>query len=128
MIRFDLSQLTPAIPSLTGVVFEISIQAYNSALTTYKVFNPRLAGNSVPITVSGIHVYVRPATGSGLGTEDINQGDEWGGVNVVASPMALPSPMPSGPLNSITPLVNSSLGIAVQSAADVIAIGFAEIK
>ena len=107
---------------------EISIQSYNSSLTTYKISSLRLVGSIAPVTLSNIHVYVRPASGSGLGTEDVNQGLNWAGLNVVAPVLAAPSPMPTGPMTTITPLTSSSVGVAVQSAADVITIGFAGIQ
>jgi len=128
VIRFDLSQLTPAVPSLNGAILEISIQSYNAANNEYKIFNPRIAGNATPVMISGLHVYIRPAAGTGLGTEDVNQGDLWSSVLTTAPAVALPSPLPTGPLTMANPLVTISLGVPAQSAADVITIGFLNIQ
>jgi hypothetical protein len=128
VIRFDLSALTPPVASLNGAILELSIDLYNTDSTTYKVFNPRLAGNTAPVTISGIHVYVRTAGGTGLGTEDVNQGLQWTQLTLTSEAMPLPSPLPSGPMTLITPLVTTSLGIAVQSSSDVITVGFGGIQ
>jgi hypothetical protein len=128
VIRFDLSALTPAVPALAGAILEISIQSYNSAQTTYKIFNPRIAGNTAAVLISGIHVYVRPASGAGLGSEDVNQGLGWANLNATAAPVALPVTLPTGPLTTATPLVNTSIGVDVQAVgADVITLGFSSI-
>jgi hypothetical protein len=128
VIRFDLSQLTPNVPALNGAILEVSILAYNTAQNEYKVYNPRIIGNAAPVSVSSIHVYVRPATGSGLGSEDVNQGDLCAAVKTTAAIAALPNPLPVGPIKTAIPLVNFALGITAQSAADVITIGFASIQ
>lgn len=127
VMRFDLSQMTPAIPALNGAILEISIKSYNSLNTTYKVFNPRLVGNTSAVTLTGLHVYVRPASGSGLGTEDIAQGLAWSQISSYAPIRALPSPLPAGPF-AVPALTGVSMGVASQSAADVITIGFAQIQ
>ncbi len=128
VIRFDLGLLNPLVAGLAGAVLEISVQSYNSGNTTYKIFNPRIYGNSLSITVTSIHAYVRPAVGSGLGTEDINQGTAWDSVSATAAPIAMPMPLPAGPMTGVLPLATTSLGIAVQSSADVITLGFKTIQ
>lgn len=128
VIRFDLGALNPLVANLTGAILEVSVQSYNSANTTYKIFNPRIYGNSSAITVTSIHAYVRPAAGSGLGTEDTNQGTAWDSVNATAAAIALPTTLPVGPMTGVMPLANTSLGIAVQSNADVITLGFKTIQ
>lgn len=128
VIRFNLSQLAPAVPALSNAVLEFSIQAYNSANTTYKIFNPRIAGNTAPVSIHGIHVYIRPAAGSGLGSEFVNGGCVWSSLNAIAAVAGLPSPMPTGPMTSVIPMAGSSLAIPVQSVADVITVGFASVQ
>lgn len=127
VIRYDLSQLAPNVPSLNGVILEVSIQSYNSAQTNYKVFNPRLAGNSSVVLISGIHAYVRAASDTGLGVEDINQGLTWSGASVTAAATPLPAPLPTGPMTAVKPLLTTTLGIQAQSTADVLTLGFAVI-
>ncbi|MGZ3721509.1 MAG: hypothetical protein ACXVA9_01180 [Bdellovibrionales bacterium] len=128
VIRFDLSTMTPAVPALSNATLEVSIALYNSMGTTYKIYNPRLTGTSAAVTLAGVHVYIRPASGSGLGTEDINQGLTWSQSNLLVPAVATPSPLPTGPMTSVNALTTTSIGAAVQSAADVITIGFAGIQ
>jgi hypothetical protein len=128
VIRFDLSVLTPTVAALNGATLEVSIALYNSVGTTYKIYNPRLVGNSAAVTLSDIHVYIRPATGSGLGTEDLDQGLTWTETNYMVPITAAPSPLPTGPMTTVPALTTLSAGAAVQSAADVITIGFAGIQ
>lgn len=128
VVRFDLSQLAPNVPKLNGAVLELSIQSYNAAGTTYKIFDPRVVGASAAVTLTGMHVYVRPDTGSGIGNEYVNQGNLWSTLNAVVPSIALPAPLPTGPMTSIAPMVGTSLAIPIQSAADVITVGFAEIR
>jgi hypothetical protein len=127
VIRFDLTQLTPPVPALNGAILELSVRSYNTAGNEYKVYDPRLVGNSATVTLQGLHVYVKQATDTGLGTEDVNQGDFWSGVQVTVAPNPLPSPLPTGPM-SIDPLTTITLGITALSTSDVITVGFASIK
>jgi len=128
VMRYDLSRLTPPVASLKGAILEITIRSYNIANSEYKISNPRLIGTTVPVTLNGIHVYIRPSTGTGLGIEDVNQGDFWSALNVTAAPVALALPLPSGPMTAAPPLTAISLGIQAQSAADMLTIGFADIQ
>lgn len=127
VLRFNLSQLTPAVPALNGVIIEVSVQSYNLAQSNYKVFNPRLVGNSTPTIIGSIHAYVRPASGTGLGVEDVNQGLQWSGLTVTAPVVATPSPLPTGPMTTVKPFINTSLAIQAQSSADVLTLGFSVI-
>jgi hypothetical protein len=128
VIRFDLSQLTPAVPALAGAILEISIRSYNIAMSTYKIYNPRIVGDSSPVRLTGLHIYVRPAAGSGLGTEDVAQGLEWSQITVQSMMTPIPIPLPAGPMSSVTPLTSRILGVGAQSGADVITLGFAQIQ
>ncbi len=128
VIRFDLSQLAPSVPKLAGAILELSVQSYNSAGTTYKIFDPRIVGASSAVTVSGMHVYVRPATGSGIGNEYVNQGNIWSSLSAIVPALAVPAPLPTGPMASITPMVGTSLAIPIQSSSDVITVGFADLR
>ena len=128
VVRFNLSNMTPAIAALNGATLELSIALYNSLGTTYKIFNPRLVGSTAQVTLNGMHVYIRPASGSGLGTEDVDQGLSWSQLSMIAPVIAAPSPLPTGPMTTISPLTSLSIGAAVQSAADVITVGFAGVQ
>lgn len=127
VIRFDLSQLTPPVPALAGAVLEIQIRSYSTGVDEYKIYSPRIVGNSVPVNVAGLHVYVRPATGTGLGIEDPSQGVAWSTVSVNLVPTSLPAPLPTGPMGVGEILSQFALAVAAQSAADVITIGIAEV-
>lgn len=128
VIRFNLSQLSPPVPALNGAILELSIQSYNNLNTTFKVFNPRLAGNNAAVKLSGLHIYLRTTGSSGLGSEDLNTGDLWAGVVANLPIKALPSPLPAGPMTSIAPLSSTTLAIDPLSASDQITIGFADIQ
>ncbi len=128
VLRFALSQLTPPIPALNGAYLEVSVRSYNTAQNEYRVYNPRIFGNSVPVHIEGIHAYVRPAAGTGLGTEDVIQGDQWSGVNATAGIFPMPGPLPAGPVTGAIPMATNALGIQSQSSSDVITLGFAVIQ
>lgn len=128
VLRFNLSELTPALSNLSGAVLELSIQSFNTGQNEYKIFNPRIYGNLRSINLSGIHIYVRPASGSGLGTEDVIQGDRWADVQATVRSAATPSPLPDGPVTSLPSITSIVLGVEAQSEADVITIGFAQIR
>ncbi len=128
VLRFNLSDLTPAVPSLSGAILEVSIQSFNSGQNEYKIFDPRIYGNPQGAIVTGLHLYVRPASGTGLGTEDVIQGARWAGVNIGVGPSAMPNPLPAGPVTSMSALTSITLGIAAQSSSDVLTIGFANIQ
>lgn len=128
VVRFDLSALSPTFSALNGATLEVSIAYYNSSHTTYKIYNPRLVGASSGVTLVNPHVYIRPAAGAGLGTEDLNQGLSWSQLSLSVPVVATPIPLPTGPMTSVPALTTISVGAAAQSAADVITIGFAGIQ
>lgn len=128
VIRFQLSQLNPPVPALANAILEISIQSYNASFSEYKVFNPRIIGATGPVRVSGMHVYIRQSAQTGLGIEDVNQGDLWSGVNYNVPMSLVPSPLPNGPITSVSPIVAQALAIQALSASDVLTIGFANIQ
>lgn len=128
VMRFNLSQLTPPIPALNNALLEVSVASYNSAFNKYKVFNPRVIGLTSPVRFTGLHVYVRPTSGTGLGIEDINQGTQWANINTMAQVFARPATLPTGPITGANPLTSISLGVQSQSTADSLTIGFAGIQ
>lgn len=124
VIRFQLAQLSPPVPKLASAVLEISIQSYNVNNSEYKVFNPRIIGATGPVDINGIHVYVRTSTGTGLGIEDVNQGDLWSNVKVTVPATAKPVTFPTTPYAAVSPMTSIPLAIQAQSATDVLTIGF----
>jgi mono/diheme cytochrome c family protein len=123
VMRFPLSGL--GIPALSGALLEIEVNMFSAG--EYKVARAKIMGNTSAITVSGVHVYVRPATASGIGLEDPNQGLAWTMITASVAASTLPTRLPTTPLTA-TPFVTGSLGIAQQSASDVLTIGFDDIQ
>ena len=119
--RFQLSALKPAVAVLSNAVFEVEIQYITS--DTYRISRPKIAGNTAAVKITGIHVYVKTASRSDLGDEDINSGNLWDIISITAPVFTLPNTLPTGPLGA-TPLDSRALNIPVQSTTDVMTIGF----
>lgn len=119
VIRFQLAQLNPAVPALAGAVLELEIQKSNP--TTYRINRPKIVGNTAPVQIDGIHVFVKPSGMAGLGVEDTNQGDLWADIAVTAQIAPRPAVLPSTPLTA-TPLQTQAIFIPIQSATDVITV------
>jgi hypothetical protein len=118
VVRFDLSQLDPAVPVLSGAILEVEIQMSNA--TEYRVSRLKIAGNTAAVTISGVHVYIN-------GSEDTSQGSVWNGLSATAPVFALPKTLPTRPLGA-TPLTTQALNIPLQSASDVMTIGIENIQ
>lgn len=123
LMRFPLSGL--GIPALSGALLEIEVNMFSPG--EYKVARAKIMGNTSAITVSGVHVYVRPATASGTGLEDPNQGLAWTMITASVAASTLPTRLPTTPLTA-APFVTGSLGIAQQSVSDVLTVGFDDIQ
>lgn len=126
VVRFQLSKLNPSIPALQNAVFEVEMQVVSEGSGEYRLSRPKLMGNSSTVTLSGIHVYIRPSTGTGFGSEDTQQGIVWASISAMLAPSALPNPLPAAPL-PVTPLTPLSETATVQSTSDFITIGFDQI-
>jgi mono/diheme cytochrome c family protein len=118
VLRFPLSGFN--IPALSKAILEVELNMFNAS--EYRVARAKIMGNSSPVTVHGLHVFMRPSTASGIGLEDPNQGMGWVNIVATANTSTLPNNLPTGPLTA-TPLVTTAIGIAVQSASDVMTIG-----
>jgi hypothetical protein len=125
VLRFDLSKLNPQVPALAGAILEVEILMSNP--TEYQVQNPKIAGISSAVQISGIHVFVNTSDGVGIGFEDINQGLFWTTSSVTIPATALPNPLPAGPM-SISSFENQPLEIQAQSTSDVMTIGFDTVQ
>ncbi len=122
IVRFDLSNLTPAVPALAGVYLEVQIIMINP--TEYRVSDLRIAGNLQTVNLTGIHILLNTSTGTGVGSEDPSAtATLWDNLSVSAPPTPLPSPLPTGPMTSVTPLTATSLDMQMLSASDVMTIG-----
>jgi len=125
ILRFQLSQLNPAVASLANAIFEVQIELVNS--TEYRVSNPRIGGNSAAVSVTGIHVFIKPSTANGIGSEDTSQGLAWTALTATAAIFQLPTPLPTRAI-SATPLNTTPLDIQVQSPSDIMTIGFDNLR
>lgn len=125
VMRFQLSQMTSVPASLNRAVLEIEIQTANA--NTYRINRIKIGGNTAAVSIRRIHVYVKTAGASGLGVEDLNQGNLWNSVVATAPVFALPANLPAGPL-AATPLSTTALFVEKLSATDVITIGIEEIQ
>ena len=125
VIRFPLSLLRPVVASLNNAILEVEVQMINP--TEYRVRNPKIVGNTAAVTLEGIHVYTRPASGMGIGIEDTAQGMAWVATAPVAPIVALPNPIPATPFKA-TSLETLSLSIMAQASSEVMTIGFSAVK
>lgn len=121
VMRFSLSSL--GVAALTGAIIEIEVQKVNA--TQYRLGRPKIAGNSAAVMVSGIHVFIKDASTTGVGAQDSSQGLAWTSVMASAPVFALPNTLPTTPL-AATPLTTSYMTVQAVSAtgADVFTIGF----
>jgi hypothetical protein len=119
VVRFPLASF--GIPSLSNALLEVEIQMVNT--TEYRVGRPKIMGNTAVVTVSGIHVFIKPSTQTtGIGTEDPDQGSNWVNLIAAAAISTLPATLPTGPL-AATPLTTIANEMQMQSASDMITIG-----
>lgn len=129
LLRFDLSKVTPAVAALNKAILELEIVAANP--TEYRFTNPKIAGSTAVVQLSGLHVLVKPAAVAGAGSEDTNQGDTWDGTSASVPVSTLPNPLPTTPL-AVTPLDTRAIGVGAFTSAgdlnDTITVGFDTLK
>jgi hypothetical protein len=125
VIRFQLSDLHPALPALSNAVLEIEMQLSNAS--EYHLKNIKIAGNTAAVNVTGVHVYIKTSADSGMGAEDNNQGQGWVSLVATAATSGLPNPLPTGPLN-VQPLTTQAIGVNVLSPNDLLTIGFDNLQ
>lgn len=117
LLRFALSDLKPAVASLATAVLELEIVAPNP--TEYRLTNPKVGGNTAAIQLTGLHVFVKPASVAGPGSEDMNQGDTWVGIVVDIPASTLPSPLPTTPL-TVAPLDTRAIAVGAYTSSNVL--------
>jgi len=126
VVRFDLSLLSPKFAGFEDAILELSIELINA--NEYHITHPRIAGSARAVEITGIHVFIKPSTTlTGFGTEDTDQGNVWDSLNVMAPMFTLPQPLPNGPM-AATPLAVQADNCAVQSASDMITVGFDQLQ
>jgi len=118
LIRFQLSQLAPNVPALANAILEIEVHMANP--TTYRMNRPKIVGNSAPVSLDGIHIFIKPAAMAGLGIEDPN-GAAWSVIAVTAAIAQRPATLPTTPL-AATPLRTNAIFMGMQSAADAVTV------
>ncbi len=123
-MRWQLSQVSPANALVTGAVFELEVQKLSA--TTYRVRYPKIAGLRSPVRVTGIHVFVKAATDTGVGVEDLGAGSAWENDVVTVPITTLPATLPATPLSITTfgPMDSFSMVIGVRSNQDAFTISF----
>ncbi len=129
VMRWQLSQLTPASALTNGAVFEIEVQQLSS--TTYRVRNPRIIGLRSVIRVSGMHILVKPSGDPGFGVEDLGAGSVWENTSANAPVSTLPATLPVGPIvtTPAVPALDTFANIiGVRSNQDSFTIAFDKIE
>lgn len=126
VMRWNLSQLMPASPLVGNAIFEIEVQLLSTS--TYRVRNPRIIGLSQIVRVSGIHIFVKPSTETGIGVEDLGAGSVWASDVVNAPISTLPATLPAGPITAVAPLDAFAMVIGVRSNQDSFTIAFDKLE
>jgi hypothetical protein len=125
VLRFALSNLRPGVAPLDKAILELEIAAANP--TEYRITNPKIAGNTAVVQLTGLHVLVKPSAVTGSGSEDANQGDTWNAISASLPVSTLPNPLPTTPL-VMTPLDTRAIAVGAYSSAgdlnDTITVGF----
>lgn len=129
VVRFPMKDLRPAFPGTANAIFEVEVQMVNP--TNYRFINPKIVGNTAAVNVTGIRLFIRPATGSGMGSEDVNHASDWAAINSAAPISTLPATLPTTPLTgtklTALPIISAQQSTAVP-AADVLTIGFVNLQ
>jgi hypothetical protein len=127
IINFQLSGLTPSVASLSNAIFQLEVQMDNT--TTYKFSNPKIGGNTAAVTISGVHIFIRPSgTTTGIGTEGVAPANEWDSLaNIMVAMFSITSTNPTTSIGA-TALTTTDLFVQQQSTADSITIGFDSIQ
>jgi len=126
VMRWNLSQLVPASPLVGNAIFEIEVQLLST--TTYRIRNPRIIGLSQIVRVSGIHIFVKPSSESGIGVEDLGAGSVWSSDVVNAPISTLPATLPAGPITAVAPLDPFAMIIGVRSNQDSFTVAFDKLE
>lgn len=124
-VRFLLNAMAPAFPALNNAVAELEVQRLGPG--QYRVTRFKIAGASAPVRITGVHVYVRAAAATGIGVEDVYQGNLWKNDVLNVAVIARPNPLPATPMN-VAVLETLALIMPAQSSADVLTIGFENIE
>jgi len=125
LLRFALSDLKPAVASLGNAVLELELVAVNA--TEYRFSSPKIGGSTAVVQLQGVHVFVKPSSVAGPGSEDTNQGDTWDGTMASIPVSTLPSPLPNTPL-AVAPLDTRAIAVGAYTSSgvlnDTITVGF----
>jgi len=122
IMRFDLSRLNIAVPSLAAATLEIEIQYFDANKSEYRILKPKLVNNTAAINLQGIHVYLKTISQTTPGLEDIN-GVAWDTANLTV-PITKVTTLPATTPINVTPLETTADAVQVQSSTDQITIGF----
>ncbi len=127
VVNFQLSNMTPALSGLAQAILQVEVQMVNA--TTYMFTNPRIGGTTVPVTIGGIHIFIRPSgTATGVGTEGSDPANLWDGLTgLTAAAFAITTMNPTAPIAAVT-LTKQPVYVQELSAADSITIGIDSIS
>lgn len=135
-LRFQLSQLNPAtgLAKLATAIVEVEVRYTGPSQTHYrftrmKVYATNQAGQNLNIT--GMHLYIRSASETGMGVEDLQQTGPWNNIGkptaLVAPIQARPATLPATPVN-VTVFSTQSVIYPKLGAGDVVTIGFENLQ
>lgn len=140
LVRFPFSKLTLAsgaapIPAGASTAYlELQVQVADSSFADYRISSPRIEGNTAALSLTGIHVYLNTAGGSGIGVETPNLGTLWTTLGSPGAPLSVAaSPLTTLP-SATTPFSSTvidpeALNLMIQSnttgtTADQLVVGF----
>lgn len=129
VMRWPLSALTPSSALVSGAIFEMEVQLLSK--TTYRVRNPRILGLKSVVKLTGLHVFVKPSTDSGIGVEDLGAGSVWENDVVNLPVSTLPATLPTGPIVTtpvVPPIDTFANIIGVRSNQDSFTIAFDKLE
>lgn len=112
-MSFPLSQLNPAFAGFSGATFTFNIQIANPTAVPpeYHITNPKITGLNNTVSITGIHVLIKGPGVSGIGSEDINQGNLWDNVTVQATSAATSLESGSLDITATSTMLNDSLTV-----------------
>ncbi|MGZ3690148.1 MAG: hypothetical protein ACXVAX_01515 [Pseudobdellovibrio sp.] len=128
VMRFDLSQLKPAVAGLQNAILEIEIQYVNTNI--YRINKPKIVGATTALVYTDIGVYMKQSSDpSVLGAEDLTYTSNWHDLIKQPALVAKPATLPTGPLpaTTVTPLIDLPLYYVTTTGADYFTLTFGNI-
>ena len=125
VMRFPLSQMQPGLSGFENAILEIEIQIIGTNI--YKINRPRVVGGTRAFSINSLYLLIKSSEDENiLGLEDTSYTSNWHNVQAQSIALALPSPLPSGPMKA-APLVDSPIYYKAHLGSDYLRIGFVDI-